>query len=540
MSLFSKVMKKNDVLTGTAVSYTEDGAGVVKTDGPVLFVPGLILGETAEIGITKMKKNYGYGRIIRITDPSPHRTEMKCSVCRLCGGCSLQHMDDEAQRRFKEEKVRGCFLQNAGMNPEIQPVLRTEPVWNYRNKVQIPVQVNGGRVEMGFYRNHSNTVIPYDNCEVQTELSNRISRWFAPALEKYSCGAVFRHILIKHAHRTGEVMVVPVVRDYPFRGSSGLFRELQDRFPEIVSLSVIINRREDNVILDGKEILISGRPYIEEELLGRRFRISARSFYQINPYATEILYRTAAEFAGLTGRETVIDLYCGTGTIGMICAENAGKVYGIEIVPEAVRDAKTNAEMNGINNIEFLNMDASKGAQAVIRSKIKADVVIVDPPRKGCSKDTIDAILKIAPKRLVYVSCDPATLARDAALLAAEYRIEKIQPVDMFPQTAHVETVCLLSKLSEAKNHISVKVDMNEMDVTAAESKATYQEIQEWVQEKHGFRVSYLNIAQVKRKHGILERENYNKPKSPDSKQPGCSEEKVKAIEEAMKYFQMI
>ena len=441
-------MKKNDILTGTAVSYTEDGAGVVKTDGPVLFVPGLIVGETAEIGITKMKKNYGYGRIIRVTEPSVHRTEMKCSVCRLCGGCTLQHMDDAAQRYFKEEKVRGCFRQNADMDPEIQPILRTEPVWNYRNKVQIPVQINHGKVEMGFYRNHSNTVIPYDNCEVQTELSNRISSWFSHALEQYGCGEVFRHILIKHAHRTGEVMVVPVVRDYPFKNSASLFHELQETFPEIVSLSVIVNHRTDNVILDGKEILISGRSYIEEELLGMRFRISARSFYQINPYATEILYQTVVDYAGLTGKETVIDLYCGTGTIGMICAPKAKKVYGIEIVPEAVKDAEINAEINHVKNISFLNMDASKGAQAVIRSKIRPDVVIVDPPRKGCSKETLDAVMKISPERLVYVSCDPATLARDVKLLAGHYKPVKIQPVDMFPQTTHVETVVLLQKLN--------------------------------------------------------------------------------------------
>ena len=440
-------MKKNDILTGTAVSYTEDGAGVVKTDGPVLFVPGLIVGETAEIGITKMKKNYGYGRIIRVTEPSVHRTEMKCSVCRLCGGCTLQHMDDAAQRYFKEEKVRGCFRQNADMDPEIQPILRTEPVWNYRNKVQIPVQINHGKVEMGFYRNHSNTVIPYDNCEVQTELSNRITVFLKEQFARFGCAANIRHVLIKHAHVTDQVMIVLIVRRHPFNQEEELVKKTVQAFPQVRSMTAIENRREDNVILDGKEYVLYGEPYIEEELLDCRFRISARSFFQINPYATKLLYAKALEYAGLTGRETVIDLYCGTGTIGILAAKHAKKVYGIEIVSDAVKDAKVNARINGVENIEFLNMDASHGAQAVLRSKIKADAVIVDPPRKGCSRETLDAIVKIAPKRLVYVSCDPATLARDVKILMENgFTVDKIQPVDMFPQTVHIETIVLLQR----------------------------------------------------------------------------------------------
>ena len=442
-------MKKNDTFIAECTGYTEDGAGVVRTDGFVVFVKGLMIGEEAEIGMTAVKKNYGYGRIVRLIRPSKDRTEPRCSVSRPCGGCQLQHMNDNAQRFFKEEKVRNCFRTNAGMEPEILPIIRTEPYYHYRNKVQVPVQFNQGKVEMGFYQNHTNRIINYDACDVQSELSNRITVFLKEQFARFGCAANIRHVLIKHAHVSGQVMVVLIVRRHPFAREEELVKKTVEAFPEVRSMTAIENRREDNVILDGREYVLYGEPYIEEELLDCRFRISARSFFQINPYATKLLYAKALEYAGLSGRETVIDLYCGTGTIGILAAKHAKKVYGIEIVADAVKDAKVNARINNADNIEFLNMDASHGAQAVLRSKIRADAVIVDPPRKGCSRDTLDAIIKIAPKRLVYVSCDPSTLARDVKILSENgFAVEKIQPVDMFPQTVHVETVVLLQKLN--------------------------------------------------------------------------------------------
>ena len=442
-------MEKNETYTAVCEGYTEDGSGVVKIDGFVIFVPGLIEHETAEIGITKLNRNYGYGRIVKILEPSEHRVQPVCPAARPCGGCQLQHMDDAEQRHFKEEKVRMCFRSNAGMEPEILPILKAEPYEHYRNKVQIPVQLNKGKTEMGFYQNHTNRIVETEKCYVQSELSNEIAAWLKQQFARTGCTEQIRHVLIKHAHRTGQVMVVLIVRNYPFAGSEKLCASLLKKFPMIRSLQAIINRRSDNVILDGKDVLIAGDPYIEETLLGCTFRISARSFYQINPYATEILYSKAVEAAGLSGKEILIDLYCGTGTMGIIASSKAKKVYGIEIVADAVRDAKINAQANGADNIEFLNMDASKGAQAMIRSKIKADAMIVDPPRKGCSPETISAIVKIAPKRLVYVSCDPATLARDVKILCAEgYELKSVQPVDMFPHTDHIETIVLLQKLN--------------------------------------------------------------------------------------------
>ena len=443
-------MKKNDLWQGVSEGYTYDGAGVVHFGDIVFFVPGLLEGEEAELGVTAMKKNYGYARIAKLLTKSEHRVTPKCSVYKQCGGCQLMHMDYAEQLRFKTDKVKGVFLQNAKMEIEPERIITGGHEVAYRNKVQVPVQYDKGRVKMGFYRGRTNEIAEFDRCLVQTDRSNEIVQFMKKKLEELRIGSVFRHVLIKHAHRSGQIMVCFVVREYPFRNAERLVNDLTKAFPEIRSVTCIENRREDNVILDGKETVLFGEPYIEEKLLGRTFRISARSFYQINPYATEMLYAKAIEYAGLTGKETVIDLYCGTGTIGILCANGAKKVYGIEIVADAVKDARVNAKLNDVTNIDFFTGDAKVGARRLIENNIKADVVIVDPPRKGCSKETLDAIVTIGPKRLVYVSCDPSTLARDVAYLNEKgFRLEKVQPVDMFPHTNHVETVVLMSKVKD-------------------------------------------------------------------------------------------
>ena len=445
--LYNRHMKKNETFIAMCEGYTYEGAGVVHNGDMVFFVPGLIAGEEAELGVTALKKNYGFARIVKIIKKSKHRVEPSCSVNRLCGGCQLLHMDNEEQEQFKIDKVKGCFRMNAQMEVEITSILEASTRIGYRNKVQVPVQLNGNTVDMGFYQNHTNKIINYDKCIMQSELSNKITKSLKKWFDEYRCAKEIRHVLIKHAHMTNEVMVCLIVRHYPFNKHELIIDKLTKAYPEIKSIVAIENRREDNVILDGKEYLLYGRKYIEETLLGCRFRISARSFYQINPYATEILYQTAVDFAGLTGNETLIDLYCGTGTIGLICASHAKKVYGIEIVEDAIRDAKINAELNGITNEEFMVGDAGSGAQKLLKNHIQPDVVIVDPPRKGCSKDTLNAVIQMNPERIVYVSCDPATLARDCKYLDENnYHLQKIQPVDMFPGTVHVECVVLLQK----------------------------------------------------------------------------------------------
>ena len=437
-------MKKNETYIAECLGYNIDGYGVVRIDDFVVFVPNLMKHEKAEIALTRVNKTYGYGRVVNILEPSENRVEAVCAVHKQCGGCQLQHMNDIEQQSFKEDIVRDCFRQNAKMDIDLEPLVSTKEKYHYRNKAQVPVQLKDGKTLMGFYRNRTNEIIPYDTCAVQSDLSNAIVNFCKKEFEKLSCTKQIRHVLIKHAHVRDEAMVCLVVNTYPINNQEKLIQDLLKEFSNIKSIVAILNKRSDNVILDGKEYVLYGNSYIEEELMGKVFEIHAKSFFQINPYTTPLLYQKAIDNAALTGNEVVVDLYCGTGTIGILCANHAKKVYGIEIVSDAIVDAKRNAEKNNIENIEFLNMDAQKGAQALLRSKIKVDVVIVDPPRKGCSPETINAIKKINPKRIVYVSCNPATLARDVQLLQDEYSLENIQPFDMFPQTTHVEAIVLL------------------------------------------------------------------------------------------------
>lgn len=443
-------MEKNMEFTAVCEEYSFEGDGTVHQQGMVFFVPGLIKGEKALLSVTSVKKTYGYARIVEIIEPSVHRVKENCSAYRLCGGCQLLHMDIEEQHRFKEEKVKECFARNAKMDVNPLPILFSAVTEGYRNKVQVPVQVIDHKVQMGFYQNHSNTIVETDNCLVQSELSNSIVHNMRQWLQELGCGSAFRHVLIKHAQNSNQLMIVMIVREYPFRNADRLKEKILAAYPDIQSLSAVINRRSDNVILDGQDVLIAGTPYIQEQLLDCTFEISARSFFQINASATALLYQTVLDYAKDETPQVLIDLYCGTGTIGILAAKQSKKVYGIEIVPDAVKDARRNAEINHIENAEFFTADASKGAQRILASHIHAGTVVVDPPRKGCSKDTLDAILKISPNKLIYVSCNPATLARDCAYMNENgYSIQTIQPVDMFPGTVHVETVVLMSRVKD-------------------------------------------------------------------------------------------
>ncbi|MBR2825716.1 MAG: 23S rRNA (uracil(1939)-C(5))-methyltransferase RlmD, partial [Solobacterium sp.] len=463
---FLSIMKKNETFIAIGEGYTHDGAGVVHHDGFVFFVPYLIEGEKAEIVITAIKKSYGYGRIIQLLESSFHRINPKCSVYRKCGGCQLMHMDYETQKAFKEDKVRNCFYMNAKMDIDVLPIITTNHIEYYRNKVQVPIRWNGNDVERGFYQKHSNTIIQYDTCYVQSELSNQIIDSITKWLKDYHCVKEIRHILLKHAHFTNEVMVCLIARHHMFEGLDKLIKKIHTSYPEVKSIVLVENRREDNVILDGNEYLLYGNAYIEEELLGSRFRISAKSFFQVNPYATKKLYQTALDYAEIDETKTVIDLYCGTGTIGILASKHAKKVYGIEIVKEAIQDAKKNAELNNVTNIEFMVKDAGAGANELLKRKVQPDIVIVDPPRKGCSPDTLLAIQKMNPEKVVYISCDPATLARDCKILKEYgYEINLVQPVDLFPNSIHVETVVKLSQ-KHIDHSIMVELDLDEFDET--------------------------------------------------------------------------
>ena len=530
-------MKKNEVFVGTCVDYTYDGLGVVRVENFVFFVPGLLVDEEAQLAVTALKKNYGYARMVRLLKKSRHRVEPACLVAQKCGGCTLMHMDIAEQKRFKENKIRRLFLQNAHRVPEIYSLLEGGKISAYRNKVLVPVQVCEGHVRMGFYQRHSNRIVPFEKCVVQTDESNAILQFLGREMEELHCGENVRHVLVKHAHVTNRVMVCLVVRRYPFAGGVELVKRLRLAFLNIDSVLAMVNQREDNVILDGEEIVLYGNAYIEEELLGCMFRISARSFFQINPYATKVLYQKVLELADLTGRETVVDLYCGTGTIGILAAKKAARVYGIEIVEAAIADARVNAERNGVENIQFMAQDAQNGARLLMEQGVRPEVVIVDPPRKGCSRKTLDAIVSMSPKRFVYVSCDPATLARDCAYMQENgYEVNGVQPVDLFPHTVHVETVALLCR-KDIDNHIKVKLELDEEDVTKTESKGTYENIKEYILGKYGFKVSTLYIAQIKRKCGLELGENYNKSKKDNPVVPECPKEKEEAILDAFKHF---
>ncbi len=438
-------MKKNDVFYGKCVGYDNDGLGVVKHDGFVVFVKNFIKGEYAEIVCTFVKKNYGYGKIVELIKESENRVNPPCSVYKTCGGCMLQHMNTFEQAFFKKDKVINCFKSIAGMDIEVKDVLMMEDPYRYRNKVQVPVLYDE-ILKMGFYKNRTNEIVEFEDCLVQSELSNDILRYLKKELLNYTFKADIRHILIKHSRKLNEVMIV-IISGKELKNYERLINKIIDNFKEVKSIICNVNERKDNVILGEKEILLYGDRYIKEELCKMRFNISCKSFFQINPYQAEILYDKAISLADINSNDVVLDLYCGTGTIGIIASRYAKKVIGIEIVEDAIKDAKVNAINNKIDNIEFYCMNAGEGANKLIEEGIKIDVVIVDPPRKGLDDLAITSIIKIDPKRLVYVSCDPATLARDCKIFKeCGYEIKEIQPIDMFPKTDHVETVCLLSR----------------------------------------------------------------------------------------------
>lgn len=547
------MMKKNEVFVGCCIDYTYDGLGVVRIEGFVFFVPGLLVGEEAKLAITAIKKNYGYARIVEILKESAHRRNPACGVARACGGCTLMHMDLSEQKHFKENKVKRLFLQNAHMDVEVNSILEGEKTVAYRNKVLVPVQVHDGLVRMGFYQQHSNRIVSFEKCLVQTDESNAIVQFLRKEMEVSGCGEQVRHVLIKHAHVTGRIMVCLVVHRYPFAGSASLVRSLVQSFPQISSVLAMVNDRKDNVILSGEEVVLYGDSFIEEELMGCRFRISARSFFQVNPYATKVLYRKVLELAALDGRQTVVDLYCGTGTIGILMARSVKQVYGIEIVEEAIEDAKVNAKINGVFNMQFMAQDAKSGAKVLVERRLRPDVIVVDPPRKGCSKETLDAIVMMDPKRFIYVSCDPATLARDCAYMRDNgYGVRVVQPVNLFPNTPHVETVVLLShkkpdsyinndvEFGEGEGKIPVDKIVQRAEKHKPKEKVTYKMIKEYVLEKYGFKVHTAYIAEVKRSLGLPMYDAPNAVEELKHPRKHPTPVQVDAINDALRYFAVV
>ncbi len=547
-------MEKNQEFTVSIEDMSEDGAGIGKLDGYIWFIKDAVIGDVVRARAMKMKKNYGFARLMEILTPSAARVEPKCPVARQCGGCQLQAMSYEEQLKFKERKVKNHLLRIGKFSEDeihMLPIMGMEEPWRYRNKAQFPFGMDkNGNIIAGFYAGRTHDIIECEDCLLGVEENKDILgiikgfmrvHGIRPYDEATHKGLV-RHALIRKGFHTGEIMVCLVINGKDIPAKEQLVEELR-QIKGMTSISYSINQEKTNVIM-GKEIVnLYGPGYITDNIGNVTYQISPLSFYQVNPVQTEKLYGTALEYAGLTGNETVWDLYCGIGTISLFLAQNAKKVYGVEIVPQAIEDARRNAALNNITNAEFFTGKAEEVLpEQYEKNKVYADVIVVDPPRKGCDQVCLDTILKMAPKRVVYVSCDSSTLARDLRYLAdGGYEVKKVRCCDMFGQSCHVETVCLLSKLHEAKHHVNVTVDMDELDLTSAESKATYEEIKQYVAEHNdGMKVSSLYIAQVKQKYGIIERENYNKAKSENAKQPQCPDEKEAVIVEALKHFRML
>lgn len=545
------MLAKNQCFEMTCDAFGQDAQGVCRHEGMAVFVPGLLPGERALVRIVKPEKRYAFGRVEKLLEKSPSRAEPFCPIYKRCGGCVCQHMTYEASLAFKRQQVQDLLRRVGGLSIEVPPVWGMAHPFGYRNKGAYPVAQTDGAPACGFFapRSHDLVPLPENGCAIQGEDSARatqaILNWMrensVPAYDEQTGRGLVRHIMTRST-TSGELMVVVVVTRADIPKASRLIELLRAAVPGLCSVCLSVNSRRTNVILGTDIRVLWGKAAMEDTLCGLRFSVSPLSFFQVNPQQTERLYGLALEYAGLTGAETVVDAYCGAGTISLLLAQKAKKVIGIEIVPEAIRNANENAARNGIANAEFHVGATEELLPKLVENGLRPDVIVLDPPRKGCDPAVLQAIIAAAPKRVVYVSCGAPTLARDAKLLTeGGYAAENVQCVDMFCWTGAVETVMLLSKLSDAR-HIDIHVDMNELDVTPAESQtaATYDDIKAYVREHRGLTVSTLYIAQVKRKYGIIERENYNKAKSEDSKQAKCPSEKEKAIVEAMKHFGML
>ncbi len=576
-------MKKNDLIELTIEDMSSDGAGIGRYQGMAFFVKDAVIGDTVTAKIIKLKKTYGYARLMEIKEASPDRVEPRCIYARACGGCQLQHMSYQSQLAFKQQKVRENLIRIGGFEGAfadsiMEPIVGMEEPFAYRNKAQFPIGTDGSRTAVaGFYAGRTHHIIANTNCILGVPVNEGVlnavldymKEFDVPAYDEVTKTGWIRHVLIRYGFDSKEVMVCVVANGKRLPAEHALVQKLC-AIEGMKSISLNTNMKDTNVVLGGHTRVIWGDSGITDALylrdtsdfrrIGEKtvYGISPQSFYQVNPVQTEKLYSLVLEYAGLTGKETVWDLYCGIGTISLFLARYAKQVYGVEVVPQAVEDARQNARRNGISNAEFFlgraeeilpvfyEMGTQEG-KGILPEKMELsdemhhpDVIVVDPPRKGCDGTCIETMIRLQAKRIVYVSCDSATLARDLKKLCdGGYEVKRVRAVDQFGQTVHVETVCLLSKL-HSDQHIEVELQMDELDLTAAESKATYEEIKDYVLEHSGLKVSSLYIAQVKEKCGIIERVNYNLPKSENSRQPKCPPEKEVAIREALEYFHMI
>ena len=555
--------RKNDIVTLKIEDCGIDGEGIGKADGFTVFVKDAVIGDTVRAKIMKAKKNYGYGRLEEIITPSPDRVEPKCQFARQCGGCQLQALSYEKQLEFKTSKVRGHLERIGGFTDiPMEKILGMDQPFHYRNKAQFPVgKSKDGRIITGFYAGRTHSIIENRDCalgvtrnkEVLDRVIAHMEKFHIQPYDENTGKGLVRHVLIRYGFFTDEMMVCLIINGEKLPGEEALVKSLR-QIPEAVSVMVNVNKKRNNVILGEKVRLLWGQPYITDKIGEISYQISPLSFFQVNPYQTGRLYGKALEYAQLSGNETVWDLYCGIGTISLFLAQKAKMVRGVEIIPAAIENAKENACLNGFDNTEFFVGKAEEVLpEQFARTGERADVIVVDPPRKGCDETLLSTIIEMQPDRVVYVSCDSATLARDLKYLCERgYELKKVCPVDMFPNTVSVETVVLLSH-KKPDGHINVKVEFGEgegkvpLDNIAKRAeeykpkeRVTYKMIKEYIEAKYGFKVHTAYIAEVKRDLGLP---MYDAPNAVEElKQPRKhpTPEKVEAIKDALKHFEVI
>ena len=554
-------LKKNDEIQLNITALTSEGSAIGRKDGVPVFVRGGVPGDVVTAHIIKAKKNYAVARLQQVLEPSPHRVESDCPVSAQCGGCAFRTVDYAEELRFKQQRIDDAFQRIGHLDLQVEGVLAAPDTVRYRNKAQYPVQLQDGRPVAGFYAYKSHRVVPTGDCLLQcADFSAGVAACLQWA-EEYQISVyneetgtgLLRHLYFRKGQATGQVLACIVINGTDLPGGDALCAALRAAVPGLVGVVLNSNTRRTNVILGDWDRVLWGKGELLDKLCGKTFAIGPHAFYQVNHDQCERLYALAGDFAGLTGDQVLLDLYCGVGTIGLTLADRCRRLIGVEVVPQAVENARENARRNGIENAEFLCADAAGAATQLASQGVRPDVAIVDPPRKGCAPEVFAAIDKMGTQRLVYVSCDPATLARDLALLATMgYTARRACGVDLFPRTPHVETVVMLSH-KKPDSVINVKVEFGEgegkvpLDNIAKRAAAykpkervTYKMIKEYIEAKYGFKVHTAYIAEVKRDLGLP---MYDAPNAVEElKQPRKhpTPEKVEAIKDALKHFEVI
>ncbi|HHG8234938.1 TPA: 23S rRNA (uracil(1939)-C(5))-methyltransferase RlmD [Streptococcus pneumoniae] len=543
------MLKKNDIVEVEIVDLTHEGAGVAKVDGLVFFVENALPSEKILMRVLKVNKKIGFGKVEKYLVQSPHRNQDLDLADLRSGIADLGHLSYPEQLKFKTKQVKDSLYKIAGIaDVEVAETLGMEHPVKYRNKAQVPVRRVNGVLETGFFRKNSHNLMPLEDFFIQDPVIDQVVVALRDLLRRFDLkpydekeqSGLIRNLVVRRGHYSGQIMVVLVTtRPKVFRVDQ-LIEQVIKQFPEIVSVMQNINDQNTNAIFGKEWRTLYGQDYITDQMLGNDFQIAGPAFYQVNTEMAEKLYQTAIDFAELKKDDVVIDAYSGIGTIGLSVAKHVKEVYGVELIPEAVENSKKNAQLNNISNAHYVCDTAENAMKNWLKDGIQPTVILVDPPRKGLTESFIKASAQTGADRIAYISCNVATMARDIKLYQElGYELKKVQPVDLFPQTHHVETVALLSKLDVDK-HISVEIELDEMNLTSAESKATYAQIKEYVWNKFELKVSTLYIAQIKKKCGIELREHYNKSKKDKQIIPQCTPEKEEAIMDALRHFKMI